>query len=325
MRTGEIMKSVSSTPTEEELLLINKYTRRPFEAGEVYVFSVVLCDNDVDRDFERFTVESLFQLEKLFVGKTGICDHSPKAENQCARIYSCNVEAVEGRKTATGDDYFRLVAKAYMPRCESNENIITQVESGIRKEVSIGCASHKAVCSVCSSERGHTPCGHRAGEVYGGKLCYYELQDIADAYEWSFVAVPAQREAGVIKNYQSDNKEISDMNGIIKTLDSGESVTLCVEDAKRLYEYIENLTEKAYQGDIYRQELTSEVLRMSALCEPMISTSAMENALKGLSINELKEFAKSFGHRAQEKICAKPNTAPKKSTDTPEGNREFKI
>ncbi len=325
MRTGEIIKSIRNTPTEEELTLINKYTRRPFEAGEVYTFSVVLCDNDIDRDYERFTVEALFQLEKLFVGKTGICDHTPKAENQCARIYMCNVEAVEGRKTATGDDYFRLVAKAYMPKCEGNENIITQIESGIRKEVSIGCASKKAVCSVCSSDKTVSPCGHRAGQSYGGKLCYYELQDIVDAYEWSFVAVPAQREAGVIKNYQADNKEISDMNEILKTLSLGESVTLCAQDAKILCEYIEDLTQKAHQGEIYRQELTSEVLRMSALAEPMISTGAMENALKGLSISELKEFAKSFGHRAKEKICAKPNTAPKKSADTPEGNKEFKI
>ncbi|MBQ1454111.1 MAG: hypothetical protein IIZ23_09105, partial [Ruminococcus sp.] len=49
----------------QELALINAYTRRPLSADEVYVFSLVLCDNDVDRDGERFTVESLFALEKL--------------------------------------------------------------------------------------------------------------------------------------------------------------------------------------------------------------------------------------------------------------------
>ena len=77
-------------------------------ADEVYVFSLVLCDNDVDRDGERFTVESLFALEKLFVGKTGIFDHDPSAKNQTARIFSCAVENVPERKTATGDEYFRL-------------------------------------------------------------------------------------------------------------------------------------------------------------------------------------------------------------------------
>ncbi len=62
--------SDAGSATAEELELINTYTRRTLTAGEVYVFTVVLCDNDVDRDGERFTVESLFALEKLFVGAT---------------------------------------------------------------------------------------------------------------------------------------------------------------------------------------------------------------------------------------------------------------
>lgn len=60
-----------SAPSDEELALINAYTRRELTKDEVYAFSLTLCDNDVDRDGERFTVESLFALEKLFVGKTG--------------------------------------------------------------------------------------------------------------------------------------------------------------------------------------------------------------------------------------------------------------
>ena len=101
----------TSSPTDEELGLINAYTRRELSADEVYVFSVVLCDNDVDRDGERFTVESLFELEKLFVGKTGIFDHNPSAKNQTARIFACAVESGGGKKTVTGDDYFCLKAR----------------------------------------------------------------------------------------------------------------------------------------------------------------------------------------------------------------------
>ena len=77
MHNGTVIKAapVGASPCEavtpEELALINTYTRRPLTAEEVYVFSVTLCDNDVDRDGERFPVESLFALEKLFVGKTG--------------------------------------------------------------------------------------------------------------------------------------------------------------------------------------------------------------------------------------------------------------
>ena len=34
-----------------------------------------LCDNEIDRDWERFSPETLKGLAPLFVGKSGIFDH----------------------------------------------------------------------------------------------------------------------------------------------------------------------------------------------------------------------------------------------------------
>ena len=87
-------------------------------------------------------------LQKLFVGKTGIIDHNPSAKNQTARIFSCKVEKIDGQKTALGDDYYRLQARAYLPVCESNRDIILAIDSGIIKEVSVGCAVGRVVCNV---------------------------------------------------------------------------------------------------------------------------------------------------------------------------------
>ncbi len=122
-------------PTDDDLQLINTYTRIAVHENDVYLFSIVLCDNDVDRDGERFTTVSLYELAELFVGKTGIIDHNPSAKNQAARIFSCKVEKIDGRKTALGDDYYRLKARAYLPVCESNRDIILAIDSGIIKEV----------------------------------------------------------------------------------------------------------------------------------------------------------------------------------------------
>ena len=69
------MKSNGETQ-EDALLKINRYTRREFKADEVYTFSVVLCDNEIDRDNERFTTDALQKLATLFLGKTGIFNHS---------------------------------------------------------------------------------------------------------------------------------------------------------------------------------------------------------------------------------------------------------
>lgn len=326
MKSGEIIKSLNGGTTEQDMERINRFTRREFTPDEVYVFSVVLCDNDVDRDFERFTVESLFQMEKLFVGKTGIYDHSPRAVNQTARIFDCRVEAVEGRKTSLGDDYFRLVAKAYIPRCKSSEDVIVQIESGIRKEVSVGISANRVVCSVCASEKGASPCSHIKGQRYGDALCYFELCDVTDAYEWSFVAVPAQREAGVIKSFEkSPKKEFEGMNEIMKALSHGDSVTLCVDEAKRLYEHITTLEEKARQGEQYRNELESEVLRYSMLSQEDISGSTMKSAMKGLSICELKEFLAFYKKKAEHKLMPMTKKACENIQSKTAGNREFKI
>ncbi|MBQ4569598.1 MAG: hypothetical protein IJA62_06065 [Ruminococcus sp.] len=325
MRSGEIIKSASSTATAQELELINKYTRREFAPSEVYVFSVELCNNDVDRDFERFTVESLFEMEKLFVGKTGICDHNPKAENQTARIFKCSVQAVEGRKTLSGDDYFRLVARAYMPISDKTKDMISQIESGICKEVSVGCSAGRAVCSVCGKER-QEHCGHIGGEYYGNRLCYFELQNVKDAYEWSFVAVPAQREAGVIKAYaQGGRKEGTDMTDIIKSLNSGDGVTLSVEQAKRLYDYISSVEKRAAQGDEYLESVKSEVLRLSQMAEPGVTRKTMESALEGLSYSQLREFYEAYKDKAEKRFGLAPQTAKTSPASKAEDNRDFRI
>ena len=76
--SGMVIKGISSV-SERILEQINRYTRRRMEAGEVYTFSVALCDNEVDRDLERFSIPALEKLKELFLGKTGIFDHAPKS------------------------------------------------------------------------------------------------------------------------------------------------------------------------------------------------------------------------------------------------------
>lgn len=286
---GSVLENNSDGVSAEELELINGYTRRNLNADEVYVFSVVLCDNDVDRDGERFTVESLFALEKLFVGKTGIFDHNPSAKNQTARIFSCSVEAVGGKKTALGDDYFRLKARAYLPKSEKNSDVILALDSGIIKEVSVGCAVEKIVCSICGENS--DICPHTKGEKYGSKICCGEMINPYDAYEWSFVAVPSQKAAGVTKS--AYGKEMT-MESILKKLELKKGFALSDKDCTRLSEYIENLKKSAKDGIFYRDSLTNEVLRLSACVQPDISRETMESIAKTMTVAQLKEFKTAF-------------------------------
>lgn len=188
---GQVVKGL--TADEGELALINAQALRPLSADEVFVFRVAACDDQVDRDYERFTENALKGLAKLMVGRTMLFDHVWSADKQAARIYAAGVEQAGEVK--------RLVLRVYMLRSEQTAPVIAAIEGGILREVSIGCAVAKATCSVCGANRFETYCGHLPGREYEGQTCHVDLDDAMDAYECSFVAVPAQPGAGVIKRY----------------------------------------------------------------------------------------------------------------------------
>ena len=156
--------------SEEDLACIHRFTRKAVTAEELYTFPIVLCDNEVDRDLERFSTDALATLADLFVGKCGIFDHSMSGHDQTARIYKAECRTDLTRKTQTGEAYSYVYALAYMPRIDKNADLITEIDSGIKKETSVGCAVAVKRCSVCGADVLHTGCEHRKGETYAGSV-----------------------------------------------------------------------------------------------------------------------------------------------------------
>ena len=256
--------------TAQDLELIGALARRPLGAEEVYTFSVRLCDNEIDRDFERFTLQTLEELAALFVGKAGIFDHQWSARGQAARIYRTEVVREAGQVTRAGDGYAWLKGYAYMVRTESNRDLIAEIEGGIKKEVSVGCAVEHAICSVCGCDRTQTDCGHEKGQEYGGQLCWADLEGAGDAYEFSFVAVPAQPAAGVVKGARRGT--------------SGQ------------------LEEEAALGRKYLENLRGEVVRLALLADRELDGRAMKSLAGKLSHQELEELRRSYARRAGERF-----------------------
>lgn len=172
-------------------------------AEEVFVFKLAMCDNEIDRTFEVFPAKTLKELAGLFVGRTIIADHDRSTHNQCARIYETEVTA-GGGQTGIGETYSQLVAHCYMLRTDATEGFIADIEGGIKKEVSVGCRIGAAVCSICGIDNTKTWCEHMPGREYDGQMCHFRLERAKDAYEVSFVAVPAQPKAGVVKSYGAE-------------------------------------------------------------------------------------------------------------------------
>lgn len=260
-------ENISQLP-DEELELIGKFARKKLEKDELYTFSLILCDNEIDRDNEKFTIQALNTLAKLFVGKTGIFDHNMKSKDQSARIYAAEVVTDSTRKTADGEDYTYIKAKAYMVRTEKNKDLIAEINAGIKKETSVGCCVSDISCSICGRNIKTEGCEHQKGKTYGGKLCCYLLSEPTDAYEWSFVAVPAQKNAGVIKSF----------NPMHET---------------------EKLADMARE---YQSELQSEILRCAASVLPEMKSAALEEICGSLSIGMLREMRDAFRKNAQKNL-----------------------
>ena len=289
-----------------DLELIAALARKPLKEEEIYTFSVRLCDNEVDRDYERFAPETLEELSGLFVGKSGIFDHQWSARGQAARIYKTQVVRERGKLTRAGDEYCWLKGCAYMVRTDSNKDLIAEIEGGIKKEVSVGCSVDRAVCSVCGADRSQGDCGHQKGQEYGGQLCYASLEGARDAYEFSFVAVPAQPLAGVIKSYG----------------DWREMVKACPGGAGEL----EKLENEALLGRKYLENLRQETVRMALLADEKLDAGVMKSAAAKLSEGELKALADFFARRAEERYPVKPQLSyGKKAVQPAEADQAFLV
>lgn len=250
----------SGKPDETQLAKINGQARTPLTADEVYVFAVRLCDNQTDRDFERFSDEALTALAPMFIGKTGILDHEWSAERQVCRVFEA--------ETVRDGEVLWLKAWAYMLRSEKNAELIREIDAGIKREVSVGCAMTRSICSVCGEPYG--TCEHRKGMRYGEKLCTAILDGPSDAYEFSFVAVPAQREAGVVKR-------------------AGKA------DPER-----QRLEREAAYGRLYRKAVQASVVRMGLLLDLGLERGTLEAVADRLDLEQLLAVEKAFSEKTAE-------------------------
>lgn len=210
---GVVCKVASVQPlevTDEDLKKINKYTLSPVSADDVFIFKATMADNEQDdRNYMPFDLKALQALKKLYIGKTMLKDHRRQADNQVARIYDTELVQNANKQTELGELHTELVAKIYMIRTDSNKDLIAEIMGGIKKEVSTSCTPEKMICSICGTDNMKDYCRHWPGREYTvedgtakgtKKRCKMLLSGAKEAYELSFVAVPAQPRAGTHKS-----------------------------------------------------------------------------------------------------------------------------
>ena len=114
------------------------------------------------------------------------------------------------------------------------------------------------------------------------------LSDITDAYEWSFVAVPAQRAAGVVKRFGQSE-------GSLKAM-----VRACGSRAQ--VRELEELEKLSALGKSYLGALRREVRRLMLVADETLDGAVAESVTEKLGERELLELKKAFGARAAKKL-----------------------
>ena len=175
-----------------------------------YTFTIKVCDNKIDKSYERFSTDCLEKMAKMFVGKAGYV-----GESQVAKITSAGV-VESGYNYATSEERCAWIeAKATIQRTPENESVIEQIETGKKKNVGIGCSVNKRTCSICGDIDGK--CNHRPGEYYDGELCFITLDDPQKVYEWAFIESEEDEPSGnpgKLEEADMDKPRICEVLGI---------------------------------------------------------------------------------------------------------------
>ena len=233
-------------PNARELALINQYSDRQLSADEVFVASIVLCDNDVDKDYEQLTCGSLMKLAKLYEGMRGVVDIY---SDYAPRIFSCKLESVPGKVNTLREPYYTLVGKFYIPIVSETADLRAKIVDGSISKVSIACSTDPAVCSIC-----HKPlseCEHVKGHFYNSELCYGLLYNPRDVYEFAFVA------GGVVQMLDKFTKDDLEDRMVVVTREG--THWLVIGDRLVAEDHYIELNECVDFGDViihgYRQDL----------------------------------------------------------------------
>lgn len=260
------------TPTDEELVAINGFTKRPVAAEEVVCFSTMSCNDMIDRDLDRFTTECVKDFAKLEgalspVGKSFMVSHD-YTKLPVGRIFDVGTKGVEGTEFLTN--------KVYIPKTEANRSYIENLEFGIYWAVSVGVMLEESACAVCQSPmvgNWFTFCienGHEKGLWYdpnsdekdawgwaepvaegtkGAVLCTRDLFTPKDFYELSQCFLGSQYDAELAKGV---------MKGIVKAASKAKLpiLNLSREEAKLVP--FEHVSKEVREAHISGYEVTAE-------------------------------------------------------------------
>jgi hypothetical protein len=196
-------------PTEQQLALINKLSRKEFTDDDVFVFGGKSAG---DRIIENRYIQLSKELLQTFVddskkGVSWLLNHSWASYSEPVTIFGRTFDARIVPSNEEGETVELQIDK-FIPRSDTLKNgrsansVIEDIENGILFDTSIGWGSNKMVCSICNMEYYGGGCTHWRGKTYedadgNQKLCYVIAKNPGFLMEESGVFDGAYRGAGI--------------------------------------------------------------------------------------------------------------------------------
>lgn len=191
-KTRHLTKAASATPTPAQMEAINRFTVETLAAEDVYVRTAYLAHNGIDRDRESFDPALLRDFVRTLAGKGLFIRHPGGWDGDSgpgvgrwfeAALVEMSIEEAraalrepELRFPPDAEKAILLEASFYLPRTDSNADLITGVDAGVVGDVSIGfrAATRTTLIDGDGQEIGMRL--HGPGEALEGSLVWMGAQ-----------------------------------------------------------------------------------------------------------------------------------------------------
>lgn len=161
---------------------VNRYSLRPLGRDEYAVFTLDLCNNQVDRHFSRFPDEELRAINAMTPGRPLMERHDLRGTLPRGTFFRSDLHQ-DGEVLSVRPD-------VYVLRTRDNADFILNIEGGVYRETSIGFSFRTPQCSICAKDL--RTCDHVPGRTYGDVLCHYVMCDVLEVIEGSVVSSGSQ-------------------------------------------------------------------------------------------------------------------------------------
>ncbi len=181
---GALVQARAQTPDndDETMTAVNRFALRPLRADEVALFTLDLCNNQVDKHYSRFPDEELERINFLTPGRPLMERHDLRGTLPRGTFFRSQLHSERERMSVRPE--------VYVLRAADNRDFILNIEGGVYRETSIGFSFRTPECAVCNKDLRR--CAHIPGRSYGDTVCHFIMRDVIEVLEGSVVSAGSQ-------------------------------------------------------------------------------------------------------------------------------------